>query len=678
MNVTEWITGKYDEKTAEELMRGLGLPSLPAKLLAVRGIKTPDEAQKFLSKSVSALHDPFLMRDMDKAAKRIKQAIEKNEKIAVYGDYDADGVTATYTLLHYLNSCGADCIYHIPDRFEDGYGVSADTVRSLAEKGVKLIVTVDTGITAVEETEYAKSIGIDMVITDHHKCGEKLPPAYAVVNPNREDCGYPFSGLAGVGVAFKLVCALCGNDENIIKRYLPYACIGTVADVMPIIDENRAIVAGGLERISAREDAGISALLTEAGAKDGELTSGAIGFMIGPRINAAGRMGSADLALKLLFAEGERAADLARELGEMNRKRQACEGDMMDQALALLSEKPEYGMMSAVVLSGKGWHHGVLGIVASRLCAKLQKPVILISEEDGNCRGSGRSVDGVSLHKALGRCSDLLVKYGGHDLAAGIVIEREKIDEFRKRLSKELDEAMQKYRPTLGIDFKVDSGELTLSQLRALKGIEPYGKMNEAPVLRLDKCKVSKITPIGGGRHLKMTVEHAGTFGCVYFGKGAQNLPFSEGDYIDIAFTPEINNFRGENVQLHIKDARPCEEDMKKIRIAVMNIENLRNGNTEYAESVEYNELGKIWRTVTRSEFPRRIPLISAGRRVYSADRGITLTKLLTAFEIFSEVGLMSYECDGLNLDIIIAEHNNKVDLNDSNIYTVLKNCGRE
>ena len=350
---------------------------------------------------------------------------------------------------------------------------------------------------------------------------------------------------------------------------------------------------------------------------------------------------------------------------------------MMEQAFAILEKNPQYGEMNAVVLSGEGWHHGVLGIVASRLCNKLRKPVMLISEEDGNCRGSGRSVDGVSLHSALGKCSDLLVKFGGHDLAAGIVIEREKIDEFRNRLSRELQDDMENYVPKLGIDFETDSSELTISQLRALKQLEPYGKMNEAPILRLNKCRVAKITPIGGNRHTKITVEHAGTFACVYFGKEASSLPFSEDDYADIAFTPEINVFRGENVQLHIKDARPCQNDIDETRLAIINLEKLRKGDAEDAENIEYSELGKIWRAITRTDFPREAPLVSSKRRVYESDRGITLKKFLTALEIFSEVGLMSYDCDGVNLEIRIADHNNKVDLNDSKIYTVLKNCGR-
>lgn len=677
MNITEWITGRYDENAVSCLMRELGISSLPAKLLAVRGIKTAQEARKFLDKDVSALHDPFLMRDMDKAVRRIRRAVDENEKIAVYGDYDADGVTATYTLLHYLKSIGADCTYYIPDRIEDGYGVSESAIDLLFDKGVKLVITVDTGITALEETEYAKKRGIDIVITDHHKCGEKIPDVCAVLNPNRDDCEYPFSGLAGVGVAFKLVCALSGGDADVIKRYLPYVCIGTVADVMPIIDENRAIVAEGLLAISSGNDAGITALLREAGSKNTELTAGAIGFLIGPRINAAGRMGSASLALELLFADERNAQSLAQTLGDMNRKRQACESNMMEQAFAILEKNPQYGEMNAVVLSGEGWHHGVLGIVASRLCNKLRKPVMLISEEDGNCRGSGRSVDGVSLHSALGKCSDLLVKFGGHDLAAGIVIEREKIDEFRNRLSRELQDDMENYVPKLGIDFETDSSELTISQLRALKQLEPYGKMNEAPILRLNKCRVAKITPIGGNRHTKITVEHAGTFACVYFGKEASSLPFSEDDYADIAFTPEINVFRGENVQLHIKDARPCQNDIDETRLAIINLEKLRKGDAEDAENIEYSELGKIWRAITRTDFPREAPLVSSKRRVYESDRGITLKKFLTALEIFSEVGLMSYDCDGVNLEIRIADHNNKVDLNDSKIYTVLKNCGR-
>lgn len=677
MKNTKWITGNYDEGIVEMLSSALGVPSLTAKLLAVRGVLDTEAARLFTNKDLKDLYDPFLLCDMDRAVKRIGDAIVNNEKLAVYGDYDADGVTSTYILVHFLRSLGADCIYHIPDRFGDGYGLSRGALEELSKKDVSLIVTVDTGITAIEEARYAAALGLDLVITDHHKCGEELPSACAIVNPNREDCTYPFEALAGVGVAFKLICAMSESSREIMEKYLPYVCIGTVADVMPITDENRIIVANGLALIDARREAGISALLDEAGSKrDEPLTAGAIGFLLGPRMNAAGRMGSAQLALDLLFAEGERARELAAMLGEKNRERQQCEGSIMREALDVIEKHPEYRDGSALVIAGEGWHHGVLGIVASRICNMYQKPTILISIEDGECRGSGRSVVGISLHSALGRCADLLVKFGGHDLAAGIVVKRGNIDAFRARLNEELSGDMSGYVPVLNIDFEATAEELTLSQLHALRAMEPYGKDNEAPKLRLNKCKVSRIVPIGNNRHTKLTIEHKGVFQCVYFGKRAETLPFSEGDYIDIVFTPEINNFLGESVQLHIKDARPSERDLEEINAAFVSLSAARSGRSVKSVSVSYDELGRIWRMITRADFPENPSLLELRRRMNGVSRDITLPKLLIAFQIFTEVGLMSFECEEYRVSVKIAEHNNKVSLEDSKTYRLYRNCG--
>ncbi|MBQ5777726.1 MAG: single-stranded-DNA-specific exonuclease RecJ [Oscillospiraceae bacterium] len=672
MKNTKWITGKYNPETVEKLCEKLSVPSLTAKLLAVRGIEDEKAAELFLKKDIADLYDPFLLKDMDRACRRIQRALSDGEKIAVYGDYDADGVTSTYILVDYLRTCGAECTYHIPDRFGEGYGVSTSVISELSESGVSLIITVDTGITAIEEVRFAKSIGVDVVITDHHKCEETLPDAAAVVNPNREDCGYPFSSLAGVGVAFKLISALCGGSIDTIEKYLPYVCIGTVSDVMPIIDENRIIVSRGLELISEGASCGLSALMNVAGfKKDETLTAGAIGFLVGPRMNAAGRMGSALLALDLLFADKENAESLAREIDEKNRERQLTESGIMEEALAQIEAHPGYKDGSAIVLAGEGWHHGVLGIVASRICAMFQKPTILISTEDGECRGSGRSVEGVSLHSALSACRDLLIKFGGHDLAAGVVINRDNISEFRTRLNEELRAEMEEYVPVLDIDFKAEPEELTLDQLHALRALEPFGKMNEAPKLRLDRCKVAKISPIGNGRHTKIMLEHASRLQCVYFGIRCEELPFGEGDYIDVAFTPEINNYMGESVQLHIKDAKPCELDEKELALA---LSELSENKKHYVDlKISYEELGRIWRAVTKPDFPKEAPLLEIRRRTRKLVFEDCLVKTLIAFKIFSEVGLMSYACDNFRISIKIAEHNNKVNLEDSETYLLYK-----
>ncbi len=677
MKTIEWITGKCDMEIARRLGETLNLPSLTAKLLAVRGAVTAQDAKAFTEKGIENLNDPFLLKDMDKAVARIKKAIADGEKVAVYGDYDADGVTATYVVLHYLKSCGVECTYHIPDRFGDGYGVSENALLSLQKEGVSLIITVDTGITAVSESCFAKSLGMDMVITDHHKCGEELPDACAVVNPNRDDCSYPFDGLAGVGVAFKLVSALSDSRAEILEKYLPYVCIGTVADVMPIIGENRVIVANGLRILSEYSEVGLSALLDEAGAKKTEpLTAGAVGFLVGPRMNAAGRMGSASLALELLFADAATAPELAALLGEKNRERQKCEADIMQEALAVLEEHPEYKENAAIVIDGKKWHHGVLGIVASRICNMFEKPAILISSDEDECRGSGRSVEGVSLHAALGRCSDILEKFGGHDLAAGIVIKPENIAEFRRRISEELQPDMEGYIPTLNIDFEVEPNELTIEQLRALRVMEPYGKMNDAPCVRLNKCRVTQVTPIGNNRHVKLVLERMGRFQSVYFGKRITDMPFAEGDYVDVAFTPEINKFYGESVQLHIKDVKPCEANLIEIEKALSVLEGAKNGNKCDGVEISYDELGKVWRVLTRLDTSNSLAITEAWRSVYQQCRSITVSKFFIALQIFSEVGLADYEFENFRVCIKIADRNDKVDINDSGTYRLYKSCG--
>ncbi len=678
MKRTKWVTGNYDSDVARRLGEEFKLPSLASKLLAARGIVSVNDARAFLEKNIDGLHDPFLLRDMDRAVARLNSAIKNGEKIAVYGDYDADGVTATYTVLHYLKSIGADCIYHIPDRLSEGYGVAENTLRELAENRVKVIVTVDTGITAVEEAKLASELGMDMIITDHHKCGDVLPKACAVINPNREDCAYPFSQLAGVGVAYKLVSALCGNDEEVLRRYLPYVCIGTIADVMPLCGENRTIVSLGVELLSGTENPGLEALLDNAGAvKKEPLSAGAIGFLVGPRINAAGRMGSASLALELLFADNkDDAKRLAAQLGEKNYERRECENKIMNEVLEKLDAHPEYLDESAAVIDGDRWHHGVLGIVASRICNRFGRPAVLISSDEDGCRGSGRSVPGISLHSALGKCADLVEKFGGHDLAAGVVIKKENIPEFRRRLCEALLPEMREYVPVLEIDFLVSPDELTIEQLDALSIMEPYGKMNEAPKLRMNNCKVSQIVPIGGNRHLKITVEHGKKLQCVYFGKTLHEISFGEGDYIDIVFTPEINNYNGRNVQLHIKDARPCEEELRRIDSALGAIQKLKAGDSSDAETIKYAELGTIWRTITKKAFETDAPITSMHKKICGVDRGITVYKFLAALEIFREVDLLEFEYDGERLHISVADHNNKVDLADSAIYSALNSSG--
>ena len=435
MKYERWQIPAAPERTVGALMDA-GYPYLVSSVLASRGVETSEQAAEALEREHTLHYSPFLMKDMDKAVERINTAFARGEKLAVFGDYDVDGITSTCLLTDYLRSRGADVTMHIPRRIEEGYGLGCDAIRALAESGVTLIVTVDCGITGVEETAYAASLGVDLVITDHHECKEQLPDACAVVDPHRPDCPYPFKHLAGVGVALGLVLALGeGREDALFARYCTLAAIGTIADVMRMEGENRTIVQCGLEGIDRSDFTGLHALLREAGLTSRPISSIQIGFVLAPRINAAGRMGRAELAAELLLTDDPaRAENLARELCELNRERQSVEQDIFHRAIEQMEDLPE-SERSALVLSSEDWHQGVVGIVASRLSEKFSCPSFMIHLSGGSGKGSCRSYGGFNLFSALEACSDLLVSFGGHELAAGFTIEERNIPAFRTRMN---------------------------------------------------------------------------------------------------------------------------------------------------------------------------------------------------------------------------------------------------
>ena len=420
MKYKKWNQAAPDRSAVLALMAA-GLPALAATVLCARGVDTPEAAAAFLAAADAPLHDPMLLRDMDRAVERMERALAGNEYIAVYGDYDVDGITSTCLLTRFLSSRGARVIPYIPDRLEEGYGLNREAVELLADKGVTLIVTVDCGITAVEEARYAASLGLDVIITDHHECKDELPQAVAVVDPHRRDCGYPFPCLAGVGVALKLALALTPGSERerVLSEYADLAAIGTVADVMQLSGENRAIVRRGLQALARTRRPGLRALIREAGAEGKSLTASCIGFTLAPRINAAGRMGCAPVAAELLLTEDPgRAEALSHALCALNRERQSIEGRIYEECLARL-ERESAGQRRSIVLAGEGWHQGVVGIVASRLAEKYACPTFMICVQDGRGKGSCRSFGGFNLFRALESCADLLEGFGGHELAAG-------------------------------------------------------------------------------------------------------------------------------------------------------------------------------------------------------------------------------------------------------------------
>ena len=563
MKFQKWhIADPHPEAAAR--LTAAGYPCLVSAVLASRGIGTAEEAAAFLEHEQRLTYSPFLMADMDKAVARVQQALAAHEKIAVFGDYDVDGITATCILVDYLQGRGADVLHYIPRRIEDGYGLSCDAIEGLYQKGARLLITVDCGITGVEEVDFANSLGMDVVITDHHECKETLPRAVAVVDPHRPDCPYPFKHLAGCGVALKLALALGGPDreEALFSRYCTLAAIGTVADVMQMSGENRTIVSRGLAAIEHSDFIGLHALLKEAGLAGREITSVQIGFVLAPRINAAGRMGAADKAADLLLCTDPEEADrMARELCALNRERQNVEQTIYSQAEEMIAHMPERER-SALVLESSRWHQGVVGIVASRLSEKYSRPSFMIHLNGATGKGSCRSWGGFNLFAALESCKDLLLGFGGHELAAGFTIEEGNIPAFRERMNDYARSFRGGEAPVSVLDVDVaitHPSAVTLEELEALSALEPYGSGNARPVFCLLGATLLRTQNVGQNRHLKLRLgKGSAQFDGIFFSTVAEDCGCKAGDRVDAAFYLQVNEFRGSRtVQLQMVDLRP-------------------------------------------------------------------------------------------------------------------------
>ena len=656
MKYQQWNIAKRPE-TAYRTLRDQGLPDLVAAALCARGVTDLEEARTRLDSGVGQLRDPLQMRDMDLAVARIRRALRNGEKIAVYGDYDVDGITSTCLLTHYLRTEGGDVIYYIPNRLDEGYGVNGPAVEQLAARGVTLIITVDCGITAVEETRYAGELGVDMIVTDHHECKDVLPEAVAVVDPHRKDCPYPFKDLAGVGVALKLVMALGGEKRYraLFQEYADLAAVGTVADVMQLLGENRAIVRVGLSHLKKTRRRGLYALMMEAGTLSRTINSTTVGYCLSPRINAAGRMGQASIAAEMILTEDPVQAELlARELCELNRQRQAVEMDIFNQCLARLDPDTTY---DCLVLADAAWHQGVVGIVASRLAEQFACPVFMIClQADGRGKGSCRSYGGFNLFCALEQCGDLLEGYGGHALAAGFTIREEQIDAFRERMTAVVREKTggEKMISTLNIDGEIENtAMLTVEAVDALSMLEPYGAGNPKPVFSLSGMTVTCMSDVGGGRHLKMRASRDGrTVDMIFFSATRSQSGLAVGDEADVAFYPQINEYRGSRtVQLHLVDLRPsqsdrCEEDRELYR-------KFRSGEELEPEQAremipERDEFAALWRYVAaRSGEIRETPLRLARSLVRESRRSESVLRTLICLDVLEEMELITVRREG-------------------------------
>lgn len=564
MKYQHWNLRQPAVPSARRALEAAGLSPLCAAMLSARGLDGPEKAAQFLSCGPEHFHDPFLLKDMDKAVARIRRAIETHELVCVYGDYDVDGITSTCLLTEALVWLGGEVASYIPDRTEEGYGLNSGAVTRLAEQGVKLIVTVDCGITAAPEVEFARSLGVDVVVTDHHHCKDKLPAAVAVVDPRRPDCTYPFPELAGVGVALKTAQALfpAEDRERVFLRFGELAAIGTVADVMRLTDENRSFVRIGLDLLARTQRPGLRALLREAGLEPGSApTAVTIGYGLAPRINAAGRMEQAMVALELLLTrDEERGEALAQTLCRLNRERQAIELEIYEQCIAQLEEQPQLAA-SAIVLAGEGWHQGVVGIVASRLAEKYACPTFMICLEHGQGKGSCRSFGGFNLFAALESCAPLLEGYGGHEMAAGFTILEENIPAFQEKIRSlvSLRTGGEPMEAAIDVDAEIDHcGMLSTPQVESLSELEPFGTGNPKPVFLLRGASIVSCCDVGGGRHLKMKLRRDGVvLDAIFFSANSAACGVTAGDRLDVVFTPQINEFRGNRtVQLQICDLR--------------------------------------------------------------------------------------------------------------------------
>ena len=639
-------------------------------VLASRGVENPQQARALL-RCDGPLDDPFLMTDMALAAGRVAVAIENREKIAVFGDYDVDGITATCLLYEFLRSCGADCVTYIPGRMEEGYGLNPTAIRQLAAQGVKLIVTVDCGITAVAEAELCKEMGIDLVITDHHECKECLPDAVAVVDPHRPDCTYPHKTLSGVGVAFKLAAALCGSQEQVLDSYADMVCLGTVADVMLMQGENRVFVDRGLEMMRTCPRLGIAALMAECGCAPETVNAMSIGFMLAPRINAAGRMEKIELATELFLTDDEdRAAELAKALCDLNRQRQTVESEIYEQVTASLAlEAPP----AAIVLKGETWHQGVAGIVASRIAEEYHCPTFLICMDGDHGKASSRSYGGFNLFAALTELSPLLESYGGHELAAGFTIHRDRIDDFRREITRYAKEffAQTDTRTELDVDCAVMPEVLTVAGIDSLKTLEPCGNGCPKPMLMMEKLQVERITMVGGGRHMRLRLRcgHYG-FNAIYFSATPQTASVEPGDLVDVAFQPHVNEFRGErSVQMNVQDIRPhcqvpCDPDTAAYRA-------LCRGtiSTEQAAALlpDRATLGMVWRYLTAAPQPiQESPVCLCRKIVRWSGQRLDTARLLTCLDIFADVNLLYLDRHHNFISVRLSSPEGKADLNQS------------
>lgn len=679
MILRKWEVRPLDKERAAAFAQTYGVPFFLAMLMNIRGLDDAAHLREFLGEG-EPLSDPFLLKDMDKAAARITRAVDNMEKIAVYGDYDADGVTSTAMLYSYLETRGADVIFYIPQREGEGYGMNIGAVEYLKEQGVSLIVTVDNGISSVQEVARANELGIDVVVTDHHRPQEILPDAVAVVDAYRPDDTSPYKHFSGVGIAFKLLMALedgAGDVEDLLEAYSDLAAIGTIGDIVPLTGENRTLIRAGLERLSQSDRPGVQALLENAGIAGKALTSTNVAFTLVPRINATGRMGAPERAVRLLISGYEEEAEvLSEEICADNEERRRVEAEIAEAAFADIEAKG-YMKDRVVVVDGENWHHGVIGIVASRVTERCGKPCMIISRGETEAKGSGRSIEGFSLFEAICACGDLLIKFGGHPMAAGITLKPENIEAFRKRINQYAAEHFpQMPTQTVTLDCKLNPAALSVSMAQSLTQLEPFGNGNPQPVFGLFNMELSNITPVGGGGHLRLTLEKNGAvITAMRFNTKPEELPYHIGDKIDLAVQLEAREFRGQpSLTVIVRDMKFAAFDTEKNIASLASFEKWQRGevlsaedkNRLYPDRACLAAIYRALRTVNGKETDQV-------RFVSQFGKDMTLGLFKTALLVFEERGLVHSEIADDTFTATLIETSGKTDITRSPVLLALQ-----
>ena len=679
MILRKWEVRPLDKERAAAFAQTYGVPFFLAMLMNIRGLDDAAHLREFLGEG-EPLSDPFLLKDMDKAAARITRAVDNMEKIAVYGDYDADGVTSTAMLYSYLETRGADVIFYIPQREGEGYGMNMGAVEYLKEQGVSLIVTVDNGISSVQEVARANELGIDVVVTDHHRPQEILPDAVAVVDAYRPDDTSPYKHFSGVGIAFKLLMALedgAGDVEDLLEAYSDLAAIGTIGDIVPLTGENRTLIRAGLERLSQSDRPGVQALLENAGIAGKALTSTNVAFTLVPRINATGRMGAPERAVRLLISGYEEEAEvLSEEICADNEERRRVEAEIAEAAFVDIEAKG-YMKDRVVVVDGENWHHGVIGIVASRVTERCGKPCMIISRGETEAKGSGRSIEGFSLFEAICACGDLLIKFGGHPMAAGITLKPENIEAFRKRINQYAAEHFpQMPTQTVTLDCKLNPAALSVSMAQSLTQLEPFGNGNPQPVFGLFNMELSNVTPVGGGGHLRLTLEKNGAgITAMRFNTKPEELPYHIGDKIDLAVQLEAREFRGQpSLTVIVRDMKFAAFNTEKNIASLASFEKWQRGevlsaedkNRLYPDRACLAAIYRALRTVNGKETDQV-------RFVSQFGKDMTLGLFKTALLVFEERGLVHSEIADDTFTATLIETSGKTDITRSPVLLALQ-----